>query len=42
MLDPIHTDGVPPIDANVGKVFTVTTVAALVALHPLLFVTVNV
>ena len=41
VLDPIHTD-VAPIAANVGKVFTVTTVDALVHEHPLLLVTVNV
>jgi len=41
-LDPAHTDVVPVIAATVGKAFTVTTVAALVALHPLLLVTVNV
>ena len=41
-LDPSHTDVVPVIAATVGKAFTVTTVAALVAVHPLLFVTVNV
>ena len=41
-LDPAHTEVVPVIAATVGKAFTVTTVAALVAVHPLLFVTVNV
>jgi hypothetical protein len=41
-LDPSHTDVVPMIAATVGNAFTVTTVAALVAVQPLLFVTVNV
>jgi hypothetical protein len=41
-LDPSHTDVVPVIAATVGNAFTVTVVAVLVALHPLLFVTVNV
>mgnify|MGYP006271121275 CR=1 FL=1 len=41
-LDPAHTDVVPVIAATVGNAFTVTVVAVLVALHPLLFVTVNV
>ena len=41
-VDPSHTEVVPVIAATVGKAFTVTTVAELVAEHPLLFVTVNV
>ena len=41
-LEPSHTDVVPVIATTVGNAFTVTVVAELVALHPLLFVTVNV
>ena len=42
VLEPTHTEVVPVIAATVGNAFTVTTVAADVAEHPLLFVTVTV
>ena len=40
--DPTHTAVVPVITATVGSGFSVTTVAAEVAEHPLLLVTVTV
>jgi hypothetical protein len=40
--DPTHTAVVPVIAATVGSGFSVTTVAAEVAEHPLLLVTVTV
>jgi hypothetical protein len=42
VLEPTHTEVVPVIAATVGSGFSVTTVAADVAEHPLLFVTVTV
>jgi hypothetical protein len=41
-LEPTHAEAVPVIAATVGSAFSVTTTAADVAEHPLLFVTVTV
>jgi hypothetical protein len=42
VVDPVHTDVVPVIDATTGNAVTVTAVAALVDEHPSAFVTVTV
>jgi hypothetical protein len=42
VVDPIHTEVVPVIDATTGNAVTVTAVAELVAEHPSALVTVTV